>query len=47
MFRYTDEPRHPHPSDRIDNFAKGAIALAFASGAFALYGVFMFAGLIS
>jgi hypothetical protein len=44
MFRYTDEPRHPHPSDRLDTLNDWMIVLAVVSGAFALLGVLFFAG---
>lgn len=46
MFRHTNEPRHPHPSDRLDTLNDAMIALAFASGACALLGLCFFAGLL-
>lgn len=47
MFRYTDEPRHPHPSDQLNKLADGMIALAVSSGACALAGFCFYMGWLS
>lgn len=45
MFRYTDEPRHPN--DVHDHFADAALVFAFIWGICLVFGICLYAGLLS
>lgn len=44
MFRYTEEPKLPHPADRDDALAQMAIIVAFFWGVCVVLGVVIYGG---